>query len=113
VKSRQPINASMARRIGSGSIGQASMTLTKFGSVVSISVSAGSPNAGFPDRFSESEQVRNLLHGLCRVDPLSAPPSRMRSHEVNLTGGYVTRQFGRRAIPSAGPQCLPRSHRSR
>ena len=58
---RQPINASMARRIGSGSVGQASMTLTKFGSVVSNLVSTASPDAGFPDGICESEQVANLL----------------------------------------------------
>lgn len=60
MEQRQPINASMARRIGSGSVGQASMTLTKFGSVVSNPVSTESPDTGFPDGFSESEQVSNL-----------------------------------------------------
>jgi hypothetical protein len=60
MEQRQPINASMARRIGSGSVGQASMTLTKFGSVVSNPVSTESLHTGFPDRFSETEQVSNL-----------------------------------------------------
>ena len=48
---RQPINASIARRIGSARVGQALTTLTKFGSVVSNPVSTGSPDTGTPRDF--------------------------------------------------------------
>jgi hypothetical protein len=62
VEPRQPINASIARRIGSGSVGQAFMILTKFGSLVSNPVSAESGHSQFPVVFWESGQVGNLPH---------------------------------------------------
>ena len=72
---RQSINAGMGRRIGSASVGQTLMTLTKFGSVVSNPVSIWSPDTGFPGRFSETEQVSNLLVGVSIVISANVPCS--------------------------------------
>ncbi len=51
---------SIARRMGGGSIGHASMTFPKSGSVGSISMSRGAPDLCFSDGFSDNGYVSNL-----------------------------------------------------
>jgi hypothetical protein len=78
------------------------MTLTKFGSVVSNPVSTAAPDNGFPERFSETEQLSNLLViDFSSRRPFSNDPSRVGSNCVrrSLTYGAVSPADSESIVP--------------